>query len=77
MKNERISHEEFSKFESPVLANFTNYFPGLWSTLYGKRVIITERDVILFSGCEYCGGQNTEAGLYNSVICTSCGAPIV
>jgi hypothetical protein len=41
-------------------------------TLFGKRVVVRERDVVLFEKCEFCG--STDKALDENNRCSHCGA---
>lgn len=76
--NEHITHEQYYD-----LLKDANLFTGIKSAIgtvtlyYGKRVIITPKEVILFDHCEYCNGKDIADGLYQTTVCASCGAVIV
>ena len=44
--------------------------------IFGKRVIRAGKHIVLYEACGYCGAREIEKGLYDYILCASCGAPI-
>lgn len=72
--NEVISYETFKKKTEALSQIWTpSAFAGSGRIMYfyGKRVVFTERDVILFSRCSWCGADDMKLDENNR--CAHCG----
>lgn len=70
--NEVITHEQYYEMlkDAELFTGINKNYESV-TYYYGKRVVFTDKDIILFSRCSWCGSEDMKIDENNR--CAHCG----